>query len=506
MCFNNPVLCFFDFFFALIILTVLLVWPMIVINQCIYSHTYILNLLFLQGFELIILRQYIAKTLEESAMKPSIQHQLHTSQRQTQKISARQIQSLHILQMDQEALIDAIHEEFERNPFIDCIYPSQSSGIEVPKRTTPGQSEDFTSYTAVKTTMQEHLTEQLIWLHLSKEELQFCKFLIGLLDENGFLKEAPEELSRTFHLPLNKLLRAKSILQSLDPPGIAASGLQECLELQLRARGALTPVLQKIIHTQLHRIAEDGYAAIAEELHISIQEAKQSADQIRRLDPLPGNALSENTSAPTPYIFPELRAVIIGGKIVISFLEEIYPRVSLCQDYEIMLKNSKPGSELHEYLSDRRDSAVQFLSAIRQRQDTIINIARKIADRQRSCFLCGPQNLVPLTQTEIAQSAGISVSTVSRAVNGKYIDCPFGIYELKDFFSFGITKKDGSAISSRVILQKIKTLILNESHEDPLSDQRISELLIREGIPISRRTVTKYRSRCRIPPASKRRH
>ena len=234
-----------------------------------------------------------------------------------------------------------------------------------------------------------------------------------------------------------------------------------------------------------------------------MEEAQKYAEQIRRLDPLPVKTLSAASEA-TPFIIPDLRAEIVDGEIVLTYLDEYDPQIHLSRNYQNILENSEPESELHQYLTGCRDSVQQFLLAVRRRRGTIMNIAGAITDRQKAFLLHGPEYLMPMTQTEIADAAGVSDSTVSRTVNGKYIDCPRGIFELKDFFSSGIIKQDGSAVSSRVILQKIKDLVRGESAEKPLSDREIAEILNREGIPAARRTVAKYRAECRIPPASDR--
>lgn len=436
-------------------------------------------------------------------MKTAISHQIQQAQRQTQKISARQIQALQILRLDREALREEMEEEYQKNPFLDYAPPAWESGSSAAAVSGAEQDADFTAYTAAPVTFRDQLAEQLSWLHLSDRQTKLCRFLLGLLDDNGYLTDDLSETAETVHIPESELQDALHVVRSLDPPGIGAACMEECLELQLRAKGKLTPVLQKMIRSQMNRIAARDYAAISENLLITPEEAQKYAEQIRRLDPLPVKTLSAASEA-TPFIIPDLRAEIVDGEIVLTYLDEYDPQIHLSRNYQNILENSEPESELHQYLTGCRDSAQQFLLAVRRRRGTIMNIAGAITDRQKAFLLHGPEYLMPMTQTEIADAAGVSDSTVSRTVNGKYIDCPRGIFELKDFFSSGIIKQDGSAVSSRVILQKIKDLVCGESAEKPLSDREIAEILNREGIPAARRTVAKYRAECRIPPASDR--
>lgn len=436
-------------------------------------------------------------------MKPAISHQIQPAQRQIQRISARQIRALQILRLDREALREEMEEEFQKNPFLDYVPPAWESGRSAAAFSGAEQEADFTAYTASPVTFRDQLEEQLSWLHLSDRQTRLCRFLLGLLDDNGYLTETLSEAAEAVHIQESELREALRAIQSLDPPGIGAACMEECLELQLIAQGKLTPVLQKMIRGQMDRIAEEDYDAISTDLHITPEQAMECAEQIRRLDPLPVKSLSA-ASEVTPFIIPDLRAEIIDGEIILTYQDEYDPQIHLSQNYQNMLESSEPGSELHQYLTGCRESAQQFLLAIRQRQDTVLRIARAITDRQTAFLLHGPEYLLPMTQTEIAEAAGVSDSTVSRTVNGKYIDCPSGIFELKDFFSSGIIKQDGSAVSSRVILQKIKDLVHKESAEKPLSDREIAEILNREGIPVARRTVAKYRAKSRIPPASDR--
>ncbi len=475
-------------------------------------------------------------------MKPTISPQLHTSQKQVQKISARQLQSINILQMDRQTLLDRIQTEFEQNPLLDYVPVSSdtrgdsgSSGNS--DGSGPGSSSstsydsydnlyngtagsgygsgagsdndddgaaDFTSYTAARPSFLDSLESQLYLLGLPDRRLKLCRLLLGMLDENGRLSCEIDTISSFSGIPKEDLEEALRDIQSLEPAGIGARSLEECLELQLKAQDRLTPLLRRMIEECMPLIARHEEAAAAERLGITVQEAEECAEIIRGLDPLPGNTLASNE--PVSYIVPDLRADADGrGGITVEFLKENYPRAFLNPQYVKMLKNAEPGSETAEYLTRRYNAAQQFLNDIVQRQETILSIARAIADRQSDFFLRDPSELKPLTQAEIAEACGISISTVSRTVNGKYISCRFGVFELKDFFASGMKKQDGTAVSSHAILLEIRNLIQGESKTSPLSDQRIADLLSDRGIPIARRTVAKYRTQANIPSTAKRR-
>lgn len=271
--------------------------------------------------------------------------------------------------------------------------------------------------------------------------------------------------------------------------------------IQLRQAKIQDLKLEEIICNHLSDIAENRLSYISKALNISMEEVNNYIDIIKKFEPKPGRQFSRGDIR---YIIPDVILQKVDNEYVIIINEAASPRLSINQQYRKMLMEAEKESQISKYLTDKLNSALWLIKSIEQRKQTIYNVVRTIISHQYDFFEKGKRHLVPMTLKQVSEEIGIHESTVSRAVNGKYLQCPSGIYELKYFFSSGVSNNQGSGIASVGVKEIIKELINNEDEYKPLSDQYIMEILNKKGMKISRRTVTKYREEMEIPASFKR--
>ena len=304
----------------------------------------------------------------------------------------------------------------------------------------------------------------------------------------------PEELEAASENTAEEFEKAIPIVQSMDPAGVAASNLEECLKLQLDPADEMTEDACKVIG-MLTEIAAGNFREVIRSTGITMERLKAIIDLIRKLDPKPGSRFSSGTSQ--KYITPDVIAEINGEDLVIRVTGRI-PHLSLNQYYTDLVRNTED-KDVTKYLRDRIDRANLLIRSIEQRNSTIINVARLILSRQSQFLQNGNNSLKPLSMQEVADEIGVNVSTVSRAVNGKYLKCPAGTFAMKHFFTGEV-----GGCTRDSILKRIRELIDSEDPAKPLSDQKIADILTSENIEISRRTVAKYRDEAGILPTSSR--
>ncbi|MBR2560283.1 MAG: RNA polymerase factor sigma-54, partial [Firmicutes bacterium] len=294
-----------------------------------------------------------------------------------------------------------------------------------------------------------------------------------------------------------------SVVQTFDPPGIGARDLSECLAIQLEQTGELTDEYRALIFDKLSELAENKISLISKEIGLKPSDVQAMADRIKRLEPRPGRQYDPDQTV--KYVIPDVYVEKVGDEYVVTDNESSTPHLMISSYYSKLTADEKDSGELKDYLNERLNSAMWLIKSIDQRKSTIHKVASEIVNFQKEYFDKGERYLKPLTLRQIAERIGAHESTVSRSINGKYMQCAMGVLELKYFFTSGVMACDGQGISSSSIKSMIKEIVDGENPKRPYSDLKIAEMLGNEGVEISRRTVAKYREDLQIASSSKRR-
>ena len=358
--------------------------------------------------------------------------------------------------------------------------------------------ENFISYSP---DLKDNLLFQLNVLDIDKKDKKIGEIIIEYIDENGYLITTTEQISTDLGVDINRVENILSIIQTFDPLGVGARSLRECLLIQVKKDRDKNPKAELIIENYLEDIAHNRLAKISRELDMDLVEIQAICDYIRTLEPKPGRAFT-STGEQVKYITPDVSIEYIDGEYVILLNDVTGPRLNINSFYRNMMKQGKDDNAT-EYLTEKLNSAMWIIRSIEQRRMTIYKVVESILKFQMDFFEKGEKGLKPLTLKEVAEDIDMHESTVSRATNGKYVQTPRGVFELKFFFTSGLSTNTGD-ISSTSIKSIIKDLIEDEDSKKPYSDQKISDILKSKGISISRRTVAKYRDELEIPPSTMR--
>lgn len=360
----------------------------------------------------------------------------------------------------------------------------------------------FDNFLSTETTLTEHLLFQLQFSLLDNKYNEIGKYIVQNIDSNGYLGITNKEVAQKFKVEEEDVEDIIQIIQTFDPMGVGARNIKECLLIQLKQKEITNPYVIEIVNNYLHELGKNKISFIAKKLDISIKEAQEAGDYIKTLEPKPGRAFSSLRDI--RYITPDVTVEKVGNEYVIMIKDVTAPRLTINSYYRKILMNSDVELNTSSYITQKLNSALKIIKSIQQRRNTIYKVVKAIIDYQIEFFEKGTMHLKPLTLKEIADDIGVHESTVSRAVNGKYMECPRGIFELKYFFQSGVSSAFGDGVSSESIKSIIKDLIDNEDSKKPLSDQVISDELNKIGVKVSRRTIAKYRDELNIPSSSKR--
>ncbi len=483
---------------------------------------------------------------------------LTINQKLTQQLTLLPQQILYqkLLQLNNLTLEQKIREELDQNPVLEEIpveeveqeMPSEASPLEWEleeiQKETAGEIETFTledfmnddpeAYAPYqkrdeeeeqyslpvpeKPGLTEHLLNQLRLLNLTPEQFRIGEEIIGNIDEDGYLKADLKDILRDIELfehikiSSDEAERILKQIQKFDPIGIASRNLQECLLIQLEEKD-LSPKLKNLVRKILTVGFEDfknkRYVALENKLNITREELKEALNIIQYLNPKPGEGSLSNTNF--QQIFPDLIVEKIDNRFIVYLNDRNVPQLRINPEYEMLakkrLKKIKSGDEkeIKKFIKEKIDSAKWFIDAINQRKVTLLRVMNLIVEKQRDFFEYGEKHLKPMIYKDIAEPLNLDISTISRVVNGKYVQSPVGIHQLKYFFSEGLETINGEEISNQNVKIRIKELIENENKNNPLTDDEIAKLLNQEGIKIARRTVAKYREQLGIPIAKMRR-
>lgn len=431
---------------------------------------------------------------------------LQTSQKQI--LTHQMVQTSEILQMNNIELEMYIQNLALENPLLDFeMSPPENSrkkewlnNLDDQNRVYKNQEEQDTSdfwdlNTAMTETLEETLVFQVRSLKLPPAKETILIYLIQNLDSNGYLNIPLEELSLNCHTPISQLEEALSILQTLEPDGVGARSLGECLTIQLNKKAPKEKLAFLIIHKYLDLLGKNQIPAIAHALHESQKEVLKACNLIRSLTPKPGSPFGDRQFM--SYIHPELIIIRFDNYFDIFLDDSSIPVLHINSYYLELLKKDQSPETTH-YLKRKKEELDQFQSCIQYRSSTLISLGKLIVTHQQDFFLHGPGHLHTFLQSTAASMLGIHESVISRAVNSKYLQCQYGIFPLAYFFVQGRDDKD-------LIKIKIRNFIQQENKFHPYSDQKLSDLLAEQGLTVSKRLVTKYRTALNIPPASSRR-
>lgn len=475
-----------------------------------------------------------------------------TSLRQELKINPRLYQAMDLLYMPLLDLQQHLKQELLVNPFLELVEPedeeeeaSEEAGTEEPPGATdlaepaapegeaakesevdweeilldgfdtPGHREEheekeyYEPVSVERRGLDDHLREQVSLLNLTPRQLLLAEEFIGNIDENGWLACSLEELlaginevvekaaadaGRDEDAPLYSADEAEEmlgIIQSLDPPGVGARNLRECLLIQLREAGREETVEGRLVRDAFDDLISHRWSEISKRFGVSVADVQHAADAVAKLDPKPGLRYADTADN---YIVPDLIIDKIDGEYRVFINDANLPRLRLSKIYqEIARDRRKFEGENKEFISSKLNSANWMIQAIEQRRQTMLKVTNYIVDRQRDYFEKGVQYLRPLTLREVAEHIGMHESTVSRVTNEKYVQTPRGVLPLKFFFSSGLSTTGGEDVSARGIKDQIDKLVKGEDPKNPLTDQAIVEILQDQGVHIARRTVAKYR-------------
>ncbi len=332
----------------------------------------------------------------------------------------------------------------------------------------------------------------------TKNERDLVEAIAGNLDPDGYLRILPGELAATINVPEHVLDAVLEKVRQFEPPGIAAFDLAECLCLQLSRRGEGNSLAARILRHHLPQLARHRFEDIAKEIRVPLADVAAAARHIASLEPKPGRPFAENDEQG---VIPDLIVIPEGDGFVVRLNEDDLPRLRISSEYKDMLAGRGENEELLLYLRDKIRGARVFLRSLQQRQQTLLAIGNQIVERQEEFFHRGAEALRPLIMAQIADAVGLHVTTISRAVSGKYMETPQGLFEMRYFFTPGFQNSDGTSVSNEMVKEAIRDLIDREMSKSPLSDQDIVTRLAERGLKVARRTIAKYREQLGILPS-----
>lgn len=391
-----------------------------------------------------------------------------------------------------------------------------------PESFSPNYQDEDSEITEIPTPTKQSLNEllmtQLRLLNLSPELFRLGEEIIGNIDEDGYLTTSLEEILKDLELfenikiPLEQAEKVLKQIQHFEPLGIASRNLQECLLIQLEAKD-INPkkknIARKILTEYFDDFTSKRYESLEKNLKVSREDLKEAINIIQHLNPKPGEGTLSNTDI--QQITPDLIVEKIDNKFIVYLNDRNIPQLRINPEYEMIVKKKykkiKSGDEkeIKKFIKEKIDAAKWFIDAINQRKITLLRVMNLIVEKQRDFFEYGEKHLKPMIYKDIAEPLNLDISTISRVVNGKYVQSPVGIHELKYFFSEGLETENGEAISNKNVKIRIKEIIETEDKSKPLPDDEIAKILNNEGIKIARRTVAKYREQLGIPVAKLRR-
>ena len=459
------------------------------------------------------------------------------SLKQVQRLSPLQIQTIKLIELPVQELEQRIRKELEENPVLDDSAPAEKEDgdDQQPQEISLSELKDDDSIPdyrlrvnnygkderpqyntfSVKESFTQSLMEQLGFRNLSEHEHDVAAFIIGSLDDDGYLRRDIGSLVDDLAFRMNittdeeEVERLLRIIQAFEPSGVGARDLRECLLIQLKALKQSEDVVnaERILTDWFHEFSTKHFQKIMMKLGLSEKEMKAAMARIVKLNPSPGGQIDDSYNDQAQQIVPDFILDIENGELKLSMPRFSIPEIRINRKYAELLMDAANSSERQKkeaatFVKQKMDSAKWFVEALKQRHNTLLSTMQAIVDYQHDYFMSGDEaNLRPMVLKDIAGITGFDISTISRVVNSKYIETHFGIFPLKYFFSEGLENKDGEEVSTRELKKVLQECVENEDKHKPLTDDQLVSLMNEKGYKVARRTIAKYRDQLGIPKA-----
>lgn len=475
----------------------------------------------------------------------------HLQFKLSQKLSPQQIQLMKLIQLPTQAFEQRLKQELEENPALesgkeqsealedgyeDAFDDSSDSDtinaedINIDDYLSDDEIPDYRTHTsnysadddeksvpyAAGISFNQYLINQLNTVYLNDEEWAIAEFLVGSVDESGYIRRPLSDImddlafTQNIYTDENSIETVLKIVQELDPPGVAARSLDECLMIQLQ-RKQPTPAVElaiQILKKSFEQFTKKHYSKLLSKFDITEEQLKEAISEVEKLNPKPGGSYSGNTRM-IEHVVPDFSIKIVDGDLELTLNGRNAPELHVSKDYSNMLQGYKDSKEKSKsqkdtvlFIKQKLDAAKWFIDAIKQRQQTLFITMSAIMEYQKEYFLSGDERkLRPMILKDIADEIQMDVSTVSRVANSKYVDTPYGTKLIKEFFSESMKNEQGEDVSTREIKKILETVIGEEEKKKPLTDDKLAKMLKEKGYPIARRTVAKYREQLGIPVA-----
>ena len=456
--------------------------------------------------------------------------------KQTQKLSPLQIQTIKLIELPIQELEQRIRKEIEENPVLDEEQPAETEVEETPREVSLSdykEDDSIPSYRlrsdnynvkderpqystfSVKESFTQSLQEQLGYRNLTEQQYAIGSFIIGSLDDDGYLRRSIDSIVDDIVLRANinadeeDVLQMLKVIQEFEPAGVGARDLRECLLLQIKNlhKGVEVEHAEKILRDHFNEFTSKHYQKIMTRMGLSEEELKAAMAKILKLNPSPGGQIDDSYNDQAQQIVPDFVLEYKDGELLLSMPRFSVPELRVNRKYADILMEAANSSERGKkeaaaFVKKKLDSAKWFVEAIKQRHNTLSSTMQAILDYQREYFIDGDEtNLRPMVLKDIAEKTGFDISTISRVVNSKYIETHFGIYSLKYFFSEGLENQDGEEVSTRELKKALQECVDTENKRKPLTDDELVEQMSAKGYKVARRTIAKYRDQLGIPKA-----
>ncbi|MGM9789460.1 MAG: RNA polymerase factor sigma-54 [Candidatus Cryptobacteroides sp.] len=460
------------------------------------------------------------------------------SLKQVQRLSPLQIQTIKLIELPVQELEQRIRKELEENPVLDDSAPAEKEDgddEQQPQEVSLSELKDddaipdyklrvnnygkderpqYNTF-SVKESFTQSLMEQLGFRNLSEHEHDVAAFIIGSLDDDGYLRRDIESLVDDLAFRMNittdeeEVERMLKLIQEFEPSGVGARDLRECLLIQLRALKQSDDVVnaERILTDWFREFTNKHFQKIMTKLGLSENEMKAAMARILKLNPSPGGQIDDSYNDRAQQIVPDFILDMDNGELKLSMPRFSIPEIRINRKYAELLMDAANSSEKQKkeaaaFVKQKMDSAKWFVEALKQRHNTLLSTMQAIVDYQHDYFMTGDEaNLRPMVLKDIAAITGFDISTISRVVNSKYIETHFGIFPLKYFFSEGLENKDGEEVSTRELKKVLQECVENEDKHKPLTDDQLVTLMNEKGYKVARRTIAKYRDQLGIPKA-----
>ncbi len=455
--------------------------------------------------------------------------------KQTQKLSPLQIQTIKLIELPIQELEQRIRKELEENPVLDEDISSEKEDDEAPREVSlseykdddpiPGYRLRADNYSkderpqyntfSVKESFTQSLREQLGYRNLSEHQYSIGAFLIGSLDDDGYLRRSIDSIVDDLSFRANietteeEVLEMLKVIQEFEPAGVGARDLRECLLIQIRLckKSPAVENATRILNNHFTEFTNKHFQKIMNRMGLTEEELKAAIAKILKLNPSPGGQIDDSYADQAQQIIPDFILDYKDGKLELSMPRFSVPELRVNKKYADLLMEASNSSEREKkdaaaFVKKKLDSAKWFVEAIKQRHNTLTNTMQAIVDYQHDYFIDGDEtHLKPMVLKDIAERTGFDISTISRVVNSKYIETHFGIYSLKYFFSEGLENQDGEEVSTRELKKALQECVDNENKRKPLTDDELVDAMTAKGYKVARRTIAKYRDQLGIPKA-----